>query len=105
MLSFFFIWYRYLTRLQLTNYEDNAYKNMGVFMDLPRILKFIFQAHGPLLIASGFGVLTLAIRVFGLHEIIYNGLVVALLCLAMVISLRLLGLYPAVAVRHIIWVV
>jgi hypothetical protein len=106
MLTCFYAIGKQLTSLQFSNYHDNAFKNAGFLIDMARLAKFFFVAHGPLLLASALVVSALALRAFGWREILADPLVTFLLLnVGMIVALRALGFYPVAATRHIIWIV
>jgi hypothetical protein len=97
---------KYLTQLQLTNYHDESFKNNGLIIDVLRLGKVFFLAHGALLSIAGVFVATIAVRAFGFRAIVYQPLsILFLISVSMIVLLRLAGLYPAVYPRHIIWIV
>ncbi len=97
---------KYLTQLQLTNYNDESFKNNGLIIDFLRLGKLFFLAHGPLLSITGLFAAIIAVRAFGFRAIAYHPLsVFFLISVSAIVILRLAGLYPAVYPRHIIWLV
>jgi hypothetical protein len=106
VLAFFYLFGKHLTDLNTENYHDNAYKTVGLPLDIARLVKTYYLAHGPLLLISAVAVLVWAWRTVGWRELLADRMVQFLLVTNVaVVVLRLIGLYPAVAPRHIIWTV